>query len=138
MGMPDPYTRTQILTASPHQLRGLVLKHAIQEAQRLMQFLEKDAGEQILSSGSRLRALVLELIPEKSTAIDPNLLSRLRSIGVYLYRRIGIACSQRDPMIANEVLKLLVFEQETWNQLMDRLQADPSGELSPGQTNLAG
>ena len=134
----DSYTRTQILTASPQQLRGLVLKHAIQEAQRLKLFLEQGGGEQILSCGSRLRALVLELIPEQSTDIDPELLARLRSIGVYLYRRIGIACSQRDPKIAEEVIKLLSFEQETWEQVVDRLPGDSMESLSPGRTNLAG
>ena len=138
MSTPDPYTRTEILTAAPHQLRSLVLKHAIQEAKRLKQAVENGAGEQILSCGTRLRALVLELIPEKSTNIEPSLLARLRSIGVFLYRRIGVACSQRDSIVADEIMKLLVFEQETWEQAVARLPMDPPGDLPPGCTNLAG
>jgi len=138
MSESNSYARTQILTAAPHQLRGLVLKHAVQEARQLAELLAQGDGEQILSCGSRLRALVLELIPEPSDNLDAELLARLRSIGVYLYKRIGIACSQRDPVIASEVMKLLMFEQETWNQAMDRLQVDPPESMSPGRTNLAG
>ncbi|MEE2908435.1 MAG: flagellar protein FliS [Planctomycetota bacterium] len=138
MTSPDSYTRTEILTASPQQLRALVLKHALHEARRLLQAVEQEAGEKILSSGSRLRALVLELIPAKSTKMDSELLERLRSIGVYLYRRIGIACSQRDPEVASEIIQLLAFEQETWKQAMSRLETDSPIDVPPGRTNLAG
>lgn len=134
----DAYARTEILTASPHQLRSLMLKGALQAAHHLEQAVDNQDGERIVSCGTRLRALVLELIPPKSADIDPGLLAHMRSIGVYLYRCIGIACGRRDPAVAGEITRLLAFEQETWRQAVARLESGQSGGLPPGRTNLAG
>ncbi|MCH2133962.1 MAG: flagellar protein FliS [Phycisphaerales bacterium] len=132
------YARTQILTASPAQLRSLLLKRAVQEALNLRQALAADDGEHVLDAGNRLRNVVLEMLSAVSPGVDPELLQRLRQTSVYLYRRIGDACGLRDAAAAEEVIDLLQYEQETWLQAMNRLQAEEQPRPAPGRTNLAG
>ena len=135
--MKSSYTRTQILTASPVKLRGLLLQRAIQEARGLRQSVETGDGEQILAHGNILRRLVLELMSGVAEDVDLELLQHLQGITVYLYRKIGEASGQRDCTAADEVVALLEFEKETWDQATARLLGQ-DGDLSPGQTNLAG
>ena len=135
--MKSSYTRTQILTASPVKLRGLLLQRAIQEARGLRQSVETGDGEQILAHGNILRRLVLALMSGVAEDVDLELLQHLQGITVYLYRKIGEASGQRDCTAADEVVALLEFEKETWDQATARLLGQ-DGDLSPGQTNLAG
>tara|TARA_Y100000589_G_C27029373_1_gene578334 strand:+ start:204 stop:686 length:483 start_codon:yes stop_codon:yes gene_type:complete len=135
--MKSSYTRTQILTSSPAKLRGLLLQRAVQEAHGLRQAVESGDGEQILAHGNLLRRMVLELMSGVAEDVDLELLQHLQGITVYLYRKIGEASGQRDDEAANEVVALLEFEKETWDQATARLLGQDDG-ASPGQTNLAG
>ena len=135
--MKSSYTRTQILTASPVKLRGLLLQRAVQEARGLRVALEADAGEEIVAHGNLLRRMVLELMSGLAEDVDLELLQHLQGITVYLYRKIGEACGDRDATAADEVIALLEFEKETWDQATARLLGQDD-ELSPGRTNLAG
>jgi flagellin-specific chaperone FliS len=138
------YVRTQILTASPAQLRALLLQQAVQSAVRLQEALGSGSREHTNTQGQTLRKLVLELLASLSEQADPALLKRMRTTLAFLYRRIGDACAHLDSGAAAEVAGLLAYEEETWRQVMARSQTRTDGhdELrmgsEPGRINLAG
>ena len=135
--MDDSYARTQILTASPLRLRGLILERSVREAGRLADAIATDNGETIVESGNLLRSLILELLPSVSAGVEPELRRALEQTYLFLVQRVGEASAGRDELAAREVVELLRYEEETWRQVTSRMQATPK-TTPPGKINLAG
>ncbi|MBG83940.1 MAG: hypothetical protein CMJ40_05265 [Phycisphaerae bacterium] len=134
----ESYARTKVMTSSPVQLRTMLLQRAVVESRQLAEEIGQHNGEGIMRTGGRLRSLLLELMPSESSTVDPSLVSHLRSTGVYLYRTVTDACGSRDLEAADQVVKFLEFELETWQQVVARIDSGASGSIGDHGTNLAG
>lgn len=134
----DSYARTKVMTSSPVQLRTMLLQRALVEARQLAGDIDQLNGEGIMQTSGRLRSLLLELMPSETSTADPSLVSHLRSTGVYLYRTVTDASGKRDPEAANQVVKFLEFELETWQQVVARIDSGTPGSIGDHGTNLAG
>ena len=134
----DSYARTKVMTSSPVQLRTMLLQRALVESRQLASDISLLNGEGIMRTSGRLRSLLLELMPSETSTADPSLVSHLRSTGVYLYRTVTDACGKRDQEAANQVVKFLEFELETWQQVVARIDSGDSESSCDNGTNLAG
>ena len=134
----DTYARTKVMTSSPVQLRTMLLQRALVESRQLAADINCLNGEGIMKTSGRLRSLLLELMPSETSTADPSLVSQLRSTGVYLYRTVTDACGNRDLEAANQVVKFLEFELDTWQQVVARIDSGTSKTSGDHGTNLAG
>jgi len=135
----NPYLKTKVMTASPGELRQLLLDGAVKFARQARTGLENTDYEAVYNGVTRCQSILLELINALRPEENPDLCQRLSALYTYLYRQLMNASSQRDSAILDEVIQLLEYESETWTMVMDRLRhenhraAASSDDVSPSR-----
>lgn len=134
--MPAPasqaYLRTKVLTASPVELRLLLLDGAIRFATQAKDGYERRDFEASYEGTSKCQAILTELMCSLRPEHDPQLCSRLSALYTFLYRRLIDAGLEKSPAIVQEVLGLLEYERETWSMLLQRtVQSEPESAGEP-------
>lgn len=123
---PNAYLKTRIMTASPAQLRGMLLDGAVRFAIVGRDGLAEKDYEKAYNGIHRCQQILMELLEALDPSVDKELCDRLSGLYVFLYTQLMKATTERDPAIVDEVIKLLEFECETWRMLLDRLAEDES------------
>jgi len=144
--MTDPattnaYLRTKALTASPEELRLMLLEGAIRFARSGREGLRTRNYEQSYNGISQCRAIITELMTSMRREHNPELCDRLTSLYMFLFNELVNASIEKDADRLDKVIELLEYERETWVQLMDKLRherasagepaARPAGETRP-------
>lgn len=149
----DAYLSTRVLTASPEELRLMLLDGAIKFLRQGRDGLAAGNFEACHIGYSKCRAILLELINTMRTEVDPDLCSRLRGLYTFMYREILESSISKDPKRADKVIELLEYDRESWVLLMDVLtkdklaaasvralaaeSADPAPQSEPAYTPLS-
>jgi len=131
-GQPNAYLKTRIMTASPAQLRGMLLDGAVRFARTGRDGLAEQNFEKAYNGIHRCQKILMELIEGLDPSVDRELCERLTSLYLFLYTQLMKATTERDPKAVDEVIRLLEFECETWRMLMDRLTEDEQAPASTG------
>lgn len=118
---PNAYLRTKVMTASPGELRLMLIDGAIRFTEQARSGLEARDYEAVYVGVTRAQNIIMELINSLRPEHDETLCARLSGLYTFLYRRLIEASTQRDQGIIDEVLGLLRYERETWMQLLERL-----------------
>ena len=126
----DAYLQTRVLTASPEELRLLLIEGAIKFARQGRDGLAAGNFEACHNGYSRCRAILLELISTMRAEIDPDLCSRLRGLYTYMYRELLESSISKDVARADHVIELLDYDRESWVLLMDKLSSDKQAAAS--------
>lgn len=113
------YLRTQVTTASPEQLRLMLLDGAIRFARQGREGLVNSNHEAVYEGFSRARNIVLELTNTKPD-IDPTLRSRIQGLYTFIYMQLVDASFEREMAKADKAIELLEYERETWVLAMQR------------------
>ncbi len=146
---PNAYLRTKVMTASPADLRLMLLDGALKFAEQGKVGLENQDHEAAFDGISRCQAILMELINALKPEVEPEMCERLASLYTFLYSRLVTAASDRDPAVVEEVLGLLRFEHKTWSMLLQKLaeenaaasrlqttpKAQPTGTGAPAAPN---
>ena len=122
----DAYLRTQVLTATPEQLRLLLLDGAIRFATQGRDGLLRKDFEAVYAGCSQAQEIVLELAMTVKPEPDVELAARVRSLYLFIYQQIVSASFEKDINLATEAIRLLEYERETWAMLMDQLAKERS------------
>lgn len=117
----NAYLRTQVLTASPEQLRLMLLDGSIRFLQQAIDGLQNKDYESSYNGITQARAIVLELATSVSPEVDRELAERVRSVYMYLYRELIDASLNRDLPRLEKAADLLRYERETWAMLMEKV-----------------
>jgi len=120
----NPYLKTRVLTASPAELRLMLLDGAIRFLQQGAKGLADRDYEASYEGISRCQNILIELINGLDPSHAPELCERLSGLYTFMYTRLVAASMEKDEKICIEVLKLLEYERETWTLLMDQLAAE--------------
>lgn len=120
----NTYLRTKVMTASPEELRLMLLEGAIKFARQGIEGLDANNPERTFSGFSQCRDIVFELLNTIRDDIDPELAQNARGLYSYLYRLVVEARFEKDRAKAESLVKLLEFERETWVMLMQQLAAE--------------
>lgn len=136
----NAYLRTKVLTASPEELRLLLLDGAIKFARQGREGLASRNYEASYAGISQCRNIILELINTMRPEHDPVLCERIGALYTFLYSELVTASLERDIARLDRVIELIEYERETWAMLMQQLAteragANPaaSGEAAPGE-----
>jgi len=127
----NPYFRTRVLTASPEQLRLILLEGAIHFVGIGREGLATKNYEKVYEGFSQSKAIVMELMNALRPEIAPDLCSRLMSLYTYIYKLLIEASFEKSDPKAAEAAKLLEYERETWTMLLDKLATEKTGAPAP-------
>jgi len=117
----NTYLRTKVMTASPEELRLLLIDGAIKFARQAREGLEKKDFEQSFNGFSQCRAIVLELLNTIRPEPDPALAAHVQSLYAFMYGELVNASMEKSAARVDSVLELLSYERETWVMLMNQL-----------------
>jgi flagellar protein FliS len=120
----NAYLRTKVLTASPAELRLMLLDGAVRFGEQARQALEKSDFEGVYNNGTRCQNIVIELMNSLRPEHDPELCKRLSALYAYIYSLLVKAGSERKVSMYAEAVQLLKFERDTWSMLIDQLTAE--------------
>jgi flagellar protein FliS len=120
----NAYLRTKVMSASPAELRLMLMDGAIKFASQAREGLEKKDYEQSFAGFSQCRAIVLELLTTIRPEPNPELADRVKALYTFIYRELVDASFEKDQKKLAKVIELLEYERETWAMVMERAAAE--------------
>lgn len=134
----NEYLRNAVLTASPEQLHLMLYDGAIRFTRQGIEGITHKQWDKAFTGFSRAQKIVLELLNSLNYDVDRDLCARMAGLYNYIYRCLVQACSERSVTAAEDALKLLAYQRETWVMLIEKFRnernagsAAPSGPTTP-------
>lgn len=132
----NAYLRTRVMTASPEELRLLLLEGAVKFALQGREGLTAKNYEMAFAGVSQCREIVLELLTTIKAEPDPALAENVRAVYTFLYTELTWVNHERSTERLDKVIQILEFERETWVMLMQKLAEERAGTAaSPAGAN---
>lgn len=133
----NAYLRTRVLTATPEELRLMLLDGAIKFCRQGREALEKQQWEAAHNGVSQCRDIIFELMTTIREEFDPDLASKTKALYSFMYRTLVEGKFEKDLAKIDTVISLLEFERETWIMLMAKLAQErgqrPAGAPAPAE-----
>jgi flagellar protein FliS len=131
------YLRSAVLTASPEQLQLMLLDGAIRFTTRGLEALRQNQLEAMFNAMDRAQRIALELGNGLRREANPQLFDQMVAVYDFVFRRLVDATMQRDAQAAEEALKILRHQRETWAILAEKVKQHPqpeaAGQARPGE-----
>jgi len=134
----NAYLRTRVMTASPEQLRLMLLDGAIKFARQGREGLASKDYEASYNGISQSRNIVLELLTSIRPEHDPELCDRVKAVYTFMYSEMVSASMEKSVARLDRVIQLLEYARETWSMLLDQLAKErgaPPAAAAPIQGN---
>ena len=131
------YLATKVMSASPEELRLLLLDGAIKFCRQGRDGLAGKNYEACYNGFTRCRAILMELVQTMRPEHDEALCARLTSLYLFMVTRLLEASHEKDVTKADEVIGLLEYDRETWVMLMEKLAAERGVAAAPVQRPAA-
>jgi flagellar protein FliS len=113
------YLEAKVLTASPQRLHLMLIEGAIRFGRQAE--VELSADNPLAASAPLMR--VLDIVGELLAGIrqtKSELNDKLAAVYWYIFRRVSEATMNSDKEALAEVLRLLEFERQTWQQVCEK------------------
>ena len=117
----NAYLRTKVLSATPEELRLMLLDGALRFCRQAREGLATRNFEQSFNGFTGARAILVELVSSMNRGVNPELCDRMTSLYMFMYRRLVDASLEKSASIVDEVLGLLEYDRETWVMTMQKL-----------------
>lgn len=117
----NAYLRTRVLTASPEELRLMLLEGAVKFLRQGREAMAQSKHEAAFTGLTQGRDIVFELMTTIREDVDPELAANAKALYAFIYRTIVEGGHEKDPVRIDKAIELLEFERETWVMLMQRL-----------------
>lgn len=124
------YLESKILTAPSHRLHLMLIEGAIRKAQEAEAALRR--GDALAADAPAMR--LIDIISEMLVGVRQNkseLNQQIAQLYVYMFRLAGEAKVHDDADKLVELLNLLEFERQTWQQVCDKLGGEPAPAATP-------
>jgi flagellar protein FliS len=118
------YLKSAVMTAAPEQLQLMLYDGAIRFTLRGKDALERDDAEGAYNGFERAQRIVLELNCGLRREVNPELVDQMTALYDFIYRRLIDANVHRDVAAADDALRILRHQRETWNMLLGKLAAE--------------
>lgn len=130
----NSYLTTRVMSASPQELRLLLLDAAIKFTHQACEGLRTKNFELSFNGFGQARDIALELISGISEDADPDLADKVRGVFLFIYRELMDASFEKSVEKTQRVIELLEYERDTWVLAMERIVAEKGGGAAPGRT----
>lgn len=125
----NPYLRTKILTASPEELRLMLFDGAIKFSRLGKTALSNGDFESSYEALSRAKKIVMELSTSLNHEVDPEVCQQMAGVYTFIYKLLMNANMDRVVEPIDEALKLLEYERETWQLVLDKVETERDGKV---------
>ncbi len=135
MNETNAYLRTKVMTASPAELRLMLLEGAVKFAMQAREGLEAKDYEKSYEGFTSCRNIIIELINGIRPEHDPELTGRVRALYLFIFKELFESSFEKNIPRLDKVIELLEYERETWVMLMEKLAEEegrPSAPPGPG------
>lgn len=122
------YLRGRVLTSSPAQLQLLLFDGAIRFTEAAIAAIDARRIEDSYSNLSRAQQIVLALMGGVRREANPELVSQMLALYDFTYGRLVQANMTRDKSAAQDALKILRHQRETWALLLEKLARELPAE----------
>lgn len=140
----NAYLQSKVMSASPEELRLMLLDGSIRFAYQAKTGLENNDHEQIYLGFSQCRDIVLELLNTIKPEHAPEIAKRVTDLYNFMYSELVRCNSDKDIEGLSKVIELLEYERETWVMLMEQqakesnasaaVQSAPASAAMPTQS----
>jgi flagellar protein FliS len=127
----NAYLRTRVMTASPEELRLLLLEGAARFLRQGIDGLNAKDYERSFNGISQSRAIITELLTSVRPEFAPELVDRIRSLYSYIYAELVEGSFSRDVPRLTKILDLLEFERETWTLAIEKARQERASGTAP-------
>jgi len=117
----NAYLRTKVMTASPEELRLMLLDGSIKFANQARAGLEEQNPEMIYLGFTQCRDIVLELLNTIKSDPAPEIAKSVRELYTFIYAELVKASTYKDIDMLKEIIGLLEYERETWVLTMEQV-----------------
>lgn len=128
---PYEYLKNAVLTASPEQLQLMLYDGAIRFASRGREALLAADYEGAFSGFERAQRIVTQLQTGLRREVAPELVDQMSALYNFIFRKLIDANTHRDPTAADDAIRILRHQRETWQMLIDKLARERSAPLQP-------
>jgi flagellar protein FliS len=134
---PNPYLRTKVMTASKEELRLMLYDGCLKFCHQAKAGLEAKNYEQSYENLVKAQKIVLELSTSLNHEAAPDICDKLTALYNYIYKLLVDANMTRQPEKIDEAVKLVAYERETWQLLMDKASGAQQGGVTPQEQQTA-
>jgi len=127
------YLTTRVMSASPQELRLLLLEAAVKFARQACEGLRTKNFELSFNGFTQARAVTLELISGISADADPDLADKVRAVFLFIFRELMDASFEKNVAKTEKVVELLEYERDTWILAMEHIAKERKGGAAPGR-----
>lgn len=121
----NTYLRTKVMTATPAELRLMLLDGAIKFATQGRDGIVAKDYEAMFNGISQAREIIVELMTSIAPEAPADLADRIRSLYSWMFKELVDASFDKDAEKATKVIEVLEYERETWALFMKRLAGEP-------------
>lgn len=125
------YLKTKVLTASPEELRLMLLDGAIKFARQGRDGVVRKDYEASYTGLSQSRDIVMELLTTVREEIDPPLGAQIKGVYTFIYTLLMEGSFEKDAGKCDKAIELLEYERETWALCMQKLAEERQAGLTP-------
>ncbi len=133
----NAYLKSRVLSASPAELRLLLLDGAIRFAFQGRDGMVKKDFESCFNGFTQCREIIIELMTSIRPDCDQKLATQVRDLYGFMYRHLVEGSHEKNVIKIDEVIKLLEYERETWVMAMAKAAAE-GGATAKGTVNING
>ncbi len=128
------YLTTRVMSASPQELRLLLLDAAIKFTHQACEGLRTKNFELSFNGFGQAREIALELVSGISEDADPDLADKVRGVFLFIYRELMDASFDKSIERTERVIELLEYERDTWVLAMKRIADERGCGNPPGRS----
>jgi flagellar secretion chaperone FliS len=124
----NAYLKTKVMTASPEEIRLMLLEGAIKFAMQGREGLFSKNFEQSFVGLSQAREIVMELLTSVRTDPNPELAAQIRGLYTFIYQQLVEASFEKSVEKVNVAIDRLEYERETWLMVMQKLAEEKNAQ----------
>lgn len=134
----NAYLKTRVMTASPEELRLLLLDGALKFARQAGTGLGSGNHEMTFAGFCQCRDIVLELLNTIKSEPAPEIARSVRELYTYMYGELVKASINKDAEALNGVIDLLEYDRQTWVMAMEQAAKDREAGIFPVAVQASG
>jgi flagellar secretion chaperone FliS len=134
----DAYVESKVMTATAYELHLMVLEGALRHATLAEQALERKNYDKAHLAIRRATELVTEMLTGLNPAKSPEVVASLKSLFLFVHRKLVEADLKRDPKRAADAVKILRMHRDTWVALDRKLKQESAPAVAIAEIPAGG
>lgn len=126
------YLKGTVMTAKPEQLQVMLLDGAVRYASKGREALAARQFEESFNHLDRAQRICLQLGAGLNREANPELADQMAALYNFCYMRLVEANMQREPQLADEAIRILKHQRETWQLIVERLAKEGAAVPAAG------